>query len=200
MTCKRRQLIILNTTRRLALHRAGGLAAAAVAAAARRTRRHEAAARMAGRTDDDDVCDANFHQFYKVSMAQRVFNEMIASEYQSGERDRCWTKVELGELIGSGCDRNLIGLGPVHVFAPHLHLGLPLPPCPKCGWDSVDNGKLRTRVASAQRGAYMPIPWMSGWLVSRSPAKHARKRSMQPRHAAEAHICTFVVTLEGRKL
>ena len=60
-----------------------------------------------GTDDDDDVCDASFHQFYKVSKVQRVFNDMIASEYQSGERDRRSTKVEPAELVGSGCDPNL---------------------------------------------------------------------------------------------
>jgi hypothetical protein len=26
------------------------------------------------------------------------------------------------------------------MHAPHLYLGLPKPPCPKCGWESVDKG------------------------------------------------------------
>jgi len=47
-------------------------------------------------------------------------------------------------VLKKGCDRKLIGVGPCHVHAPHLYLGLPKPPCPKCGWASVDKGAVVT--------------------------------------------------------
>jgi hypothetical protein len=48
------------------------------------------------------------------------------------------------DVLKKGCDRKLIGVGPCHVHAPHLYLGLPKPPCPKCGWASVDKGAVVT--------------------------------------------------------
>ena len=94
---------------------------------------------------DDDTEDANFHHFYRVSETQKAFNESVAYEYQHGELDRRIIQVQPYQLVGGGCQPELIGLGPVHVWAPHLHMGLPLPPCPKHGWASYDQGKLRTR-------------------------------------------------------
>jgi hypothetical protein len=65
----------------------------------------------------------------------------VAYEYQHGELDRRIIQVQPYQLVGGGCQPELIGLGPVHVWAPHLHMGLPLPPCPKHGWASYDQGK-----------------------------------------------------------
>ena len=112
---------------------------------------------------DDEEEDTNFHQYYKVSPNQRAFNESVASEYVSGEHDRKLIKVEPYELVGSGCQQEVVGLGPVHICAPHLHMGLPLPPCPRCGWKSVDQCKLRTRGWCPARRVYAQT--VDEWLV-----------------------------------
>lgn len=106
---------------------------------------------------DDDEADANFHHFYKVSPAQKAFNESVASDYMNGNCDRKQITVTPCELIGGGCARDLAGLGSVHIFAPQLHIGLPLPPCPRHGWVSVEQGKLRTRGCCTARRVYAPV-------------------------------------------
>jgi hypothetical protein len=51
-----------------------------------------------------------------------------------------------------------------HFFlAPHLHLGLPLPPCPRHGWASVDQGKLHANGCCPARRVYAPT--VDEWLV-----------------------------------
>jgi hypothetical protein len=40
------------------------------------------------------------------------------------------------------------------VHAPHLYLGLPKPPCPKCGWESVDKGCIVLNGWRAARRVY----------------------------------------------
>lgn len=113
--------------------------------------------------DDDDEEDANFHQFYRVSKTQKEWNESVAYEYQHGELDRRIISVQPYQLIGGGCQPEHIGLGPVHICAPHLHMGLPLPPCPKHGWASYDQGKLRTRGwCPARRCSDLCV---DGWLL-----------------------------------
>ena len=112
---------------------------------------------------DDGEEDPALHHYYKVSPNQREFNESVASEYVSGERDRKLIKVEPYELIGGGCQQELIGLGSVHICAPHLHMGLPLPPCPRCEWKSVDEGKVHTRGWCPARRVYAQT--VDEWLV-----------------------------------
>jgi hypothetical protein len=117
---------------------------------------------------DDDVEDTNFHQYYSIAANQRAFNEQIMSDYMKGERDRKLIKVEPYELIGSGCNPELIGVGPVHICAPHLHMGLPLPPCPRHGWRSVDEGKLHTRGCCPARRVYAQTvdEWLCGVVIT----------------------------------
>ena len=57
-------------------------------------------------------------------------------------------------MIKAGCDRSLIGVGACHVHAPHLYLGLPLPPCPKCGWLSIDQQQVTTNGMCDARRVY----------------------------------------------
>ena len=113
--------------------------------------------------DDDDERDPSFYQYYRVSPNQRAFNETVAREYVKGESDRSLSKVEPYELIGGGCQSESIGLGPVHICAPHLHMGLPLPPCPRHGWKSVDEGKLHTRGCCPARRVFGQT--VDEWLV-----------------------------------
>ena len=57
-----------------------------------------------------------------------------------------------GNLLKSGCDPDLIGVGDLHMCAPHIFLGLPLPPCPYGhGWDAVDNNKIKQNGVCAAR-------------------------------------------------
>ena len=103
---------------------------------------------------DDDEEDANFSQYYAVSPAQSQFNKDVAHEYLDGRRDRKVIRVEPDELLASGCKPALVGLGAVHICAPHLHLGLPLPPCPRHGWASAD--RTTSTNASCAQGALRP--------------------------------------------
>ena len=45
----------------------------------------------------------------------------------------------------SGCNPAYIGIGTLHVHAPHLFLGYAVPPCPNCGWKSVDNDTIKIK-------------------------------------------------------
>ena len=49
------------------------------------------------------------------------------------------------DVVKAGCKRELIGVGACHVHGPHIYLGLPLPPCPKCGWRSVEGKHLKVK-------------------------------------------------------
>lgn len=119
-----------------------------------------------GEADDDDIEDANFHHFYRVSTNQKAFNATVASEYLSGVRDRKVVKVEPDDLITSGCKPELIGLGAVHVCAPHLHLGLPMMPCPRHGWESVDDGHVSSKGMCPARRVFAETTdeWLLGTL------------------------------------
>jgi hypothetical protein len=64
--------------------------------------------------------------------------------FKSGAANRGSAIFRPKDVLKAGCVRNLIGVGPCHVHAPHLYLGLPMPPCPKHGWFSVDKGCIVT--------------------------------------------------------
>ena len=98
-----------------------------------------------GPDDDDDEESVEFKQYYRVPQHQKAWNEKVAHEYSKGLRERGAIEVEPPNLLRSCCDPALVGLGKVHICAPHLHLGLPLPPCPRHGWDAVDRGKLHSK-------------------------------------------------------
>ena len=115
--------------------------------------------------DADDRQDPDFHQYYKVSPAQREFNSKVTGEYMSGERSHKQIKIEPDDLLASGCRPELIGVGAVHICAPHLHLGLPLPPCPRHGWASVDGKRVRPKGCfSPARRVYASTAdeWLAG--------------------------------------
>jgi hypothetical protein len=113
--------------------------------------------------DDDEECD-DFKQYYRVPPNQRAWNEKVAHEYANGLRDRGMIEVEPPNLLRSCCDPALVGLGKVHICAPHLHLGLPLPPCPRHGWDAVDRGKLHSKGFSCGARRVYADP-TDEWLV-----------------------------------
>ena len=113
---------------------------------------------------DDDEEDPNFRQYYAVTPTQRTFNNTMMHEYMKKERDRRISKIEPYPIIGGGCAPESIGVGAVHIFAPHLHMGLPLPPCPRHGWRSVDEQKLRTHGCCPARRVFAQTcdEWLSG--------------------------------------
>ena len=109
--------------------------------------------------DDDDEEDASFRQFYRVSAQQNAFNRSTARSYMRGDILRSESKIEPDNLLASGCREELIGVGPVHIFAPHLHIGLPMTPCWRHahGWKSVDGGHVHKKSkCPARRRRYTP--------------------------------------------
>lgn len=91
-----------------------------------------------GSDDEDDVESPDFAQYYSVSSNQRQWNLKVKREFTKGGA----TVVPPPDLLRSGCKPAFVGLGTVHVCAPHLHMGLPLPPCPRHGWAAVDSGNV----------------------------------------------------------
>ena len=130
---------------------------------------------------DDDEEDANFRHFYRVSEMQKEFNESVAYEYQHGELDRRIICVQPYQLVGGGCQAEHIGLGPVHLVVPHLHMGLPLPPCPKHGWPSVDQGKLRTRGWCPARRCCEPTvdSWIAGVCITCDLCEDEKRKAQE---------------------
>ena len=114
-----------------------------------------------GGDDDDDAEDATFHGYYRVSPSQRAFNARVAAEYMRGEHKS--TKIMPPNVLRMNCDPKYIGLGPCHVHAPHIFLGLPLPPCPRCGWKSVDQETLKPKGTCGARRVYADE--VDEWLV-----------------------------------
>ena len=53
------------------------------------------------------------------------------------------------------CNPDFIGVGRLHVHAPHVYLDLPLPPCPYgCGWTAVDENKVTTNGPTPARRVF----------------------------------------------
>ena len=104
--------------------------------------------------DDDDSEDPNFKQYYHVSADQKAFNEESGHAYLKGEVDRKVTRIVPPKVLPSGCNPELVGVGAFNMHAPHLEMGLPLPPCPRCGWKSVDSRRVSTNGVCPARRVY----------------------------------------------
>ena len=117
--------------------------------------------------DDDDHEDAEFAHFYRVSSNQRDFNRSSAKAYRKGETDRKVTRMVPPKVLPNACQPEHIGLGAFHMHAPHLEMGLPLPPCPRCGWKSVDKQKVTSRGLCPARRVYAPEvdEWLGGFSL-----------------------------------
>ena len=89
-------------------------------------------------------------------------------------------------LLASGCKQELVGLGPVHVCAPQLHMGLPLTPCPRHGWAAVDGNKVRTRGMCAARRVY--VESVDEWLVGTKQMCSLCKAEREERKAELAEL------------
>ena len=120
-----------------------------------------------GDDDDDDHEDAELVQFYRVSKEQREFNTRSAQAYRKGDVDRKVTRIVPPKILPSACQPELVGLGAMHMHAPHLELGLPLPPCPRCGWKSVDGGRVTSRGLCPARRIYAAEvdEWLGGFRL-----------------------------------
>ena len=94
--------------------------------------------------EDDGEEDAAFRNYYRVTATQRAFNIECKNQFKGSAANLGSAIFRPPDVLKKGCDRKLIGVGPCHVHAPHLYLGLPKPPCPKCGWASVDKGAVVT--------------------------------------------------------
>ena len=67
-----------------------------------------------GDGDDDDE-SVEFSQYYRVSPAQKSFNEDAAHGYLKHEHRRSEITIYPDNLFASGCKQSLIGLVPVHI-------------------------------------------------------------------------------------
>ena len=96
-----------------------------------------------GEISDGDGGDgeesADVKQYYRVSSAQQAFNNDVMHGYLKHDLLRSEIKVHPDNLVASGCKHELMGLGAIHICAPHLHMGLPMTPCPRHGWESIDH-------------------------------------------------------------
>ena len=70
----------------------------------------------------------------QVPPNQLAFNETCAKQLYSAQSQIKRMYIDPDDLLKSGCQPELIGLGRYHHFSPSRHLGLPLPPCPRCGY------------------------------------------------------------------
>ena len=115
--------------------------------------------------DDDDDEDPAFRNFYRVSPAQKHFNTSVMESYLATRTLSRKTKfVDPRDLIASNCDPAVIGVGRCHIFAPHSQAGLPMPPCPRCEWISVDEGEVKQRGSCPARRVFAEEcdEWVAG--------------------------------------
>ena len=113
--------------------------------------------------DDDDDQDPNFRNYYRVTSQQRAFNLAAKEQFKKQAASLSSPIFRPKDVIKAGCDRELIGVGACHVFAPHLYLGLPKPPCPKHDWMAVDKGCVATWGWCAARRVY--ADGIDEWVV-----------------------------------
>ena len=103
----------------------------------------------------------------QVPTFQKEFNTRAAKQFVKSGANLSSATFRPKDMIRSGCDRKLIGVGACHIHAPHRYLGLPLPPCPKHGWRSVDEKRLKPRGTCPGRRVYTDgiDEWVVGWTV-----------------------------------
>ena len=93
---------------------------------------------------DDSVEDTRFTGYYAIPPNQQAFNRKATHTFFIQKNvTSCYFVPK--NILKSRCDSELVGVVPLHIYAPHLFLGLPLPPCPYgCGWNSVDSNDVTT--------------------------------------------------------
>ena len=116
---------------------------------------------------DDGEADPAFTHFYRVPINQKAFNKWAAVQFVRNGANLSSATFRPKDVIKAGCNRKLIGVGACHVHAPHRYLGLPLPPCPKHGWSSVDRKRVKSKGTCPARRVYDDgiDEWVVGSLV-----------------------------------
>ena len=137
---------------------------------------------------------------------QRAFNEKSARAYLNNDVDRKVTRMEPPKLLPSGCQPENIGLGALHMHAPHLELGFPMPPCPRCGWKSVDKNKVSSNGLCPARRVYAPEKdeWVGGLTMrcglcydAKQKAKSRRDIVKEDEYSTEEEIAAAEATVKA---
>eukprot|EP00908_Phaeocystis_cordata_P025582 Transcript_804.p1 GENE.Transcript_804~~Transcript_804.p1 ORF type:complete len:303 (-),score=119.48 Transcript_804:19-858(-) len=138
---------------------AGGSGAAAGCAA-----EEEDAPDLDDGEEDEALREANY---YAVSAQQKAFNEERTREFIKGAANMSHAYFEPPDVSKSGCNPAYIGVGKLHVHAPHLFLGFAKPPCPTCGWKSVDQDTVKSWGVCPARRVYAAETdeWVAGQLM-----------------------------------
>ena len=135
--------------------------------------------------EDDDAEDPAFKHFYRVPPHQREYNKAETTAWLKAARKggtvRKTPKIEPPNLLTNGCQPEHIGLGALHVHAPHLSHGLALPPCPVHGWASVDQGKVHSRGQCPARRIYCEQgdEWVSGVQLTCDMCENMKKKAQE---------------------
>ena len=131
--------------------------------------------------EDDGEEDAAFRNYYRVTAEQRAFNVECKNQFKGSAANLGSAIFRPPDVLKKGCDRKLIGVGPCHVHAPHLYLGLPKPPCPKCGWASVDKGAVVTNGWCGARRVYAEgvDEWVIGQKLMCMLCKHEHDKAQE---------------------
>ena len=124
--------------------------------------------------DNDNENDDNDHpgdeidlqfakdNYYSCSPAQNFFNSSVKDAFFTQGKTGQVVYHPKGVLIGR-CQPGDISVTQAHVHAPHKSLCLALPPCPVCGWDSVDTNMVTTNgTADARRVYGLEEDW---WVI-----------------------------------
>ena len=124
--------------------------------------------------EDDLLRKANY---YTITPQQRAFNEEKTLHFINNAAKLSHAYFEPPDVSKSGCDPKFIGVGKVHVHAPHLFLGLAKPPCPTCGWN-VDSNTVKTKGVCGARRVYAAEidEWVSGQKMLCTVCKQGRDR------------------------
>ena len=151
--------------------------------------------RTSSPNDDDDEEDEEIRNFYRVSPHQRAFNLASAKAYRKGEISQKVTRIVPPKMLPNGCQPEHIGLGAFHMCAPHLEMGMPLPPCPRCGWKSVDQQKVTSNGTCKARRIYAAETdeWLGGFSLrcgicyEKKAKLQAKVDTLDEHDDAEAH-------------
>ena len=125
--------------------------------------------------EDDALRKANY---YTVSAQQRAFNEEKMCDFVKTAANLSHSYFDPPDVSKSGCNPAYIGVGRVHVHAPHLFLGFAKPPCPTCGWKSVDQDTVKSWGVCPARRVYAAEmdEWVAGQLMLCTVCKQGSDR------------------------
>jgi len=141
----------------------------------------------AARTSDDDAPDHDDGEeddalrkanYYTVSAQQKAFNEEKMRDFIKTAANLSHSYFDPPDVSKSGCNPAYLGVGRLHVHAPHLFLGFAKPPCPTCGWKSVDNDTVKSWGVCPARRVYAAEmdEWVAGQLMLCTVCKQGSDR------------------------